>query len=496
MKRTNRLKRSPIETAALKNARKENHQSLFQKTMKKLDHCADVKQYSIKKRDLTLLYFPHLIDEQALEREVLSPLKFTAENDAASFLRNTQFEAIDNSETLVDELMEGCVILFYRRHQAWAVNLYGPEVRSIRPSETETTILGNHDAFIESLYVNLSLIRRRLKSPKLKVLMFTIGDVSRSDVAILYIEGLVDEELLERLTERITEIDIDIVTDAPMFVQLIDDHPYSFFPQYLSTERPDIVISHLSQGKMAGFIDNSPVSFIAPANFFDFFHSPDDLSQRWLIGSATRLMRFLAFLITLTFTAFYVAVTTFHYEMIPESLLISLAESRNRVPFTPLIEALLMEGTLELLREAGARLPTKIGQTIGIVGGIVIGQAAVQAGLVSNTLIIAVAISAIASFVMPSYLLSAALRIARFGLIFLAGILGNFGLIIGVTLLLIHLSTLSNLSTPYFNPLVPLHPKDLANAVLRLPFWRFQERSNQALRTNKRNNKTSGRRYI
>ncbi|MFB4165257.1 spore germination protein [Alteribacillus sp. JSM 102045] len=470
--------------------------SLFEAAIETLENCADLKSYSLINKHLHFLYFEHLIDEESLEREILSPLEFLPIEEVHPYLQNAQFEKIDNSEDLVEKIMEGFVAVFYQQTEAWVINMYGPEVRSIRPSETETTIVGNHDAFIESLYINLSLIRRRLKSPKLKVRKFMVGEISRSEVVLMYIDGLVDEDLLQNLIEKIKEVEIDIVIDSPMFVQLIDDHPYSFFPQFLTTERPDIVISNLSQGKIAGMVENSPVSFISPTNFFDFFHSPDDLSQRWLVGSATRLMRLLAFLITLTFTAFYVAVTTFHYEMIPQSLLISLAESRNRVPFSPLIEALMMEVTIELLREAGARLPTKIGQTIGIVGGIVIGQAAVQAGLVSNTLIIAVAISAIASFVMPSYMLSAALRVARFGLIVLAGILGNFGLVIGVTLLLIHLSTLSNISTPYFNPLVPLHPKDLASAMLRLPYWKYSERTTQALSRNKRNNKTSGRRYV
>ncbi|SDI16523.1 spore germination protein [Alteribacillus bidgolensis] len=495
MRRINQIKRSPKSARSYLNRNKWSN-TLFQSTLQTLENCADLKQYSLINKDLQFLYFEHLIDEDALEREILARLELVSKDQILTYLQNAQFEHIETSENLVEKIMEGYVAVFYRNGRAWVTDMYGPEVRSIRPSETETTIVGNHDAFIESLYTNLSLVRRRLKTPKLKVLLFEVGEISRSEIALLYIDGLVDEDLLQTLVDKIKDVEIDIVIDSPMFVQLIDDHPYSFFPQYLSTERPDIVISNLSQGKIAGFVENSPVSFLSPTNFFDFFHSPDDMSQRWLVGSATRLMRFLAFFITLTFTAFYVAVTTFHYEMIPESLLISLAESRNRVPFSPLIEALMMEVTIELLREAGARLPTKIGQTIGIVGGIVIGQAAVQAGLVSNTLIIAVAISAIASFVMPSYMLSAALRVARFGFILLAGVLGNFGLVLGITLLLIHLSTLSNISTPYFNPLVPLHPKDLASAVLRLPYWQYSERTTQALTRNKRNNKTSGRRYV
>src|SRR5690606_4562141 len=262
------------------------------------------------------------------------------------------------------------------------------------------------------------------------------------------------------LIKRIELIEVDAILDGHMLIQYIDDFPNSIFPLFSVSERTDTAVSKLAEGKIIGILDGSPSVFSAPSSFFEFLASPDDYYQRWILGTATRLLRFAALVITLTFTALYVSVTTFHYEMIPEALLLTLTESRSRVPFPPIYEALLMELTIELLREAGARLPTKIGQTIGIVGGIVIGQAAVQAGLTSNVLIIAVASSAIASFVIPSYVMSASIRLVRFGLIILAGTLGDFGLMIGIAAIVIHLAGLKSLNTSYLTPVAPMYVGD------------------------------------
>ncbi|MGO4372210.1 spore germination protein [Paenibacillus sp. MCAF20] len=242
-------------------------------------------------------------------------------------------------------------------------------------------------------------------------------------------------------------------------------------------------------GRIIVIVDGSPSVISAPASFFEFFSSPDDYYQRWVLGTATRLLRFVAFIITVTFTAMYVSVTTFHYEMIPEDLLLTLTESRSRVPFPPIYEALLLESTIELLREAGARLPTKIGQTIGIVGGIVIGQAAVQAGLTSNILIIAVASSAIASFVIPSYVMSASIRLIRFGLIILAGLLGNLGLMMGLIMIVIHLSGLTSLKASYLSPVAPMKIKDWQDVFMRAPFAWLKERPTISRSPNMRRNK-------
>ncbi|MEB1809895.1 MAG: spore germination protein [Bacillaceae bacterium] len=459
-----------------------NNPITLQEIQKEFENCSDIKHYSMASLQIDFLYFKSLISKDIFEREILNPLNHNLE--PSELFTSQQFEIGKSAERVVEGILDGNVAIFYNQ-QIFLLDAYEPKNRAIEQTETESTITGAHDAFIEGLEPNLSLIRKRVKSSKLKIIKLRAGEVTKTDLVILYIEDIANEVFVNTLKERISAIEIDAIYDTDMFVQLIDEHPNSIFPQFNTTERPDVVVNQLVNGKVVGLVDNSPTAFIAPTNFFEFFDSPDDKNQRWAIGTATKLLRYLSIVITITFTAFYVAVTTYHYEMIPETLLLSLAESRHRVPFPPLLEALIMEITIELLREAGARLPTKIGQTIGIVGGIVIGQAAVQAGLVSNTLIIAVAISAIASFVLPSYMLSASIRIARFGLIILAGALGNFGLLIGIIFILLHLVKVTSLQMSYLTPVAPIEASDLKTAIIRAPYWADKERTSEAVPKNK-----------
>ncbi len=449
--------------------------------------CEDLEHEFVSDLNLHLLFFAYLTDDFSFEQKITRPFFDHHSNKEAlsDILKRSIYVPCSDLKEAVRKILEGHVAIFFE-DTLYLTDVFGPQTRAIEKSERETTIVGSLEAFNESNVTNLSLIRRRLKSSDLKVLKLSAGEITKTDVLILYLENIANKVFVEKLTERIKSVNTDYVLDSNMFVQLIDDNPYSLFPQFLTTERPELATSKLALGKVIGLVEGSPSTFIAPTNFFEFFQSPDDISQRWGLGTATKILRYIAFFITLTFTALYVAVTTFHYEMIPETLLISLAESRNRVPFPPLIEAFIMEFTIELLREAGARLPAKIGQTIGIVGGIVIGQAAVDAGLVSNTLIIAVAISAISSFVMPNYLLSAALRVARFGLIVLAGVLGNLGLTIGIAFLVIHLSKLTNLDSSYLLPVAPNYFRDWKSAFIRAPFSEITKRPAQSVSQNVR----------
>lgn len=449
--------------------------------------CADLKHRTYPNLHVDVLYFTHLVDAERLMDDVLNPLFHDLKNgDTSPQLAN--LKEIKECELLVDGILSGKAAVFYLDRVLLA-DVYGPPSRSIQQSETETVITGPHDAFVEQAETNLSLIRRRLKSCHLKVIKLSVGEISKADVFIIYIDGVANTAFVQTLIERIRAVEIDAVHDTNMLIQCIDDNPNSVFPQFLPTERPDAVASKLVSGRIVGMMEGSPTMFCAPTSFFEFFSSSDDYYQRWILGTATRALRFLAFVITVTFTAFYVAVTTYHYEMIPDSLLITISESRSRVPFPPLYEALLMETTIELLREAGARLPTKIGQTIGIVGGIVIGQAAVQAGFTSNILIIAVASSAIASFVIPSYIMSASIRLIRFGLIMLAGLAGNFGLMIGITATVIHLSGLTSLGASYLNPVAPFRLEDWKDVFIRAPFWSIKKRPTQPKPENKTRNK-------
>ncbi|WP_337913623.1 spore germination protein [Cohnella zeiphila] len=447
----------------------------LQKILEHFKDCSDMTRRSFSSCGVEAVYFTFLAGNDELLRDLVLPFADADPQEAASVLYRPPYCTVETLGECIEGILNGHAAIFLE-DRAWLADVARSVGRKIEQSETETVIAGPHDGFVENWTENLAVIRRRLKSAKLKTVMLSVGEVSKTKVVLLYLDGIANPALVDRMTRRVESIEIDGVYDANMFVQLIDENPNSVFPQFMTTERPDAVTSKLLGGRIACIVDGSPSVFSTPTSFFDFFASPDDYYQRWLLGTALRMLRILGFLITICFTAFYVAITTFHYEMIPHTMLLNLTESRSKVPFPPLIEALLMETTIELLREAGARLPTKIGQTIGIVGGIVIGQAAVQAGFTSNILIIAVATSAIASFVIPSYIMSASLRLIRFGLIILAGILGNLGLMMGIALVIIQLAGITNLGASYLTPVAPANLADAIDTFVRGPFYALRKR--------------------
>jgi spore germination protein len=447
------------------NEEKQSSISDFQSSFQKI---ADLSVTEFPHIPIKIYYFSYLIDKNIFNFH-LSELRKVSIEQLPSYFSQSEFKIFSNVKDIEDAILGGSGILFYN-DLPYEIPIAEKEKRAIAPSETETVILGAHDSFVESIDVNLSLIRSRVISSKLKAIKLHVGNQAKKIVYLLYMEDLVSDKDLEEIKKRLNSVKNEAIVDTNMLVQYIDDHPYSPFPQFYTTERPDVTVYKLFDGKIIGLLENSPFAFCTPVSFFDFMESMDDFGQRWSVGTFIRITRYIAIMITLLFTGLYVSITTFHYEMIPQALLPTLLESRSKVPFPPVIEALFLEFLLELLREAGARLPTKVGQTIGIVGGIVIGQASVEAGITSNILIIVTASSAIASFVIPSYLMSASFRIIRFGFIIVAGFWGNIGLIFGMAILIIHLAGLTNLNSPYLLPVSPLYPRFLKYTLFRGPF--------------------------
>lgn len=421
-----------------------------------------------------IYFFSYLINKDHYE-QFLSTIRNITTEELKSFLNHSEFKVLSDIESIEEAILSGSAILFTET-QAYDLSFKEGKDRAISPSDSETVILGANDAFVESVDTNLALIRKRVLSSKLKTIKLQVGNTAKRNIYLLYIEGTAADKDVEEIKKRILSVHKDGIVDTNMLVQYIDEHPNSPFPQFYTTERPDVTVYKLFDGKIVGLMENSPYAFCTPVSFFDFMESMDDFGQRWIVSTFIKVTRYIAILVTLLFTALYVSVTTYHYEMIPQALLPTLLESRSKVPFPPVIEALFLEFLLELLREAGARLPTKVGQTIGIVGGIVIGQAAVQAGITSNILIIVVAASAIASFVVPSYLLSGSIRIVRFGFIILSGFWGNMGIIFGMGILIIHLSSLTNLNSPYLLPISPMFPKFFKYSLIRGSFKKKAER--------------------
>ena len=452
---------------------KQLSEASFEKTLTELGNSFDLVHRSFNQDEIHIIYLDSLVDSKILEWEILSPLREISFHNVEEAFQQSLFKRENNQEKVISGILDGNVSMFAGEH-TYLINAAGFEKRSISHSETETVINGPHDSFNETLKTNVSLIRRRVRSPRLKMIKLSVGEISKTKVLLIYIEGIAKMHIVNQLKERIQSVKVDSLSDSNVLIQMIDDHQHSPFPQFYTTERPDIAVAKLYSGKVIGLVDESPNIFCTPSSFFDFFESSDDYNQRWIIGTGIRILRYMALFITLILTAFYVSICTYHFEMIPQSLLQSIMQSRSRVPFPPIVEAIFLEIVIELLREAGARLPTKIGQTIGIVGGIVIGQAAVEAGITSNILIIVVAVSAIASFIVPSYIMCASIRIVRFLFILVAGFLGNIGIFFVFGMLIIHLTGLTNLSSPYFMPISPTFFKDWMDSIVRGPFSKIK----------------------
>ncbi|WP_099157728.1 spore germination protein [Virgibacillus ndiopensis] len=345
----------------------------------------------------------------------------------------------------------------------------GWESRSIEEPMTEPVIRGPREGFVENLRTNMVLIRRHIQDPNLRFKTHQIGRRSKRNLVVTYIDGITHPDLLKEINRRLKTIDMDDAPESGYIEQWIEDSFLSPFPQFLNTERPDRVAFSLLEGKVAILLDGTPFVLIAPISIGNALQSPEDYYERWTIGTLLRSLRYLAAFIAIFAPALYIALVSFHQGMIPSKLAFSIAATRDGVPFPAFVEAFLMGVTMELLREAGARLPKTIGQTIGIVGGLVIGDAAVQAGVVSPIMVIVVALTAIASFSLPAYSVAISFRLIRFGFMFAAAIFGLYGIIIAYIMVNIHIVNLKSIGVPYSAPFAPSFFSDWKDLVLRAP---------------------------
>lgn len=432
------------------------------------------KEFQTKQGLVTIVYFSSLIESLLLHKTVVTPLV----NDAEK-----AFETFDNIEqrnmqVILSSISNGDTILYYHEKQKFVkAKTYSPPQRAITSSENESTVIGPQDAFTESLATNLSLIKRRIQQPGLKNKDQTIGKETNTKISVLYIDHIVNNENLKLINERLDKLTYEGFFDITILKQLIEDNPYSVFPQFLLTSKPDAAVQFLLDGRIVIAMENSQSVLVLPVSFFEMFTSTEDFYNRWTTTSLLRTIRFLGFFITIMLTPLYISVLSYHSGVLPFELLIIIQESRSKVPFPPVIEVLFIELVIEVLREAGSRMPTKIGQTIGIVGGIVIGTAAVEAGLVSNILIVLVAISALLSFSLPNFLMSNASRVIRYIFILAAGLFGLLGQFIAFAWLFNHLLNLTSLGSPYMTPVIPRAWSDMYNSIIRFPLSFIKKRS-------------------
>ncbi|MDQ6420964.1 spore germination protein [Paenibacillus sp. LHD-117] len=355
-------------------------------------------------------------------------------------------------------------------------NVNGGPKRSVEEPKTEMMIRGPREGFTESLRVNTILLRRKIRSPKLWLEQKKAGEITQTPVAIMYIKGLADEDVLEDLRGRIDDIKIDGILESSYIEEMIGDQKWTPFPTIISHERPDVIASNLLEGRIAIIVDGTPFVLVVPSTLNMFFQAAEDYYQSYQMATFLRMLRFVSFIIALLMPSLYVAVIGYHQEMIPTQLLLKLAAQREGVPFPAYLEAFIMELVFEILREAVLRMPSTAGSALSIVGGLVIGQSVVEAGIVSSAVVIVVAFTAISSFVAPVYSLGIAPRLLRFLLLIAASTLGFYGIALVVLLILLHISNLRSFGIPYLKPFAPFYWKDFKDTLLRAPLWMMRER--------------------
>ncbi|WP_240703013.1 spore germination protein [Cohnella luojiensis] len=448
-----------------------------------------------------IIYISGLVDTKFINQFIMEPLMSHDLDEHFKAIRSQNENGVDllkqlllpvgeiqeavNLNTILTGILSGdTALLCQGSEHGLLIGSRGGEDRAIQEPSTQPVIRGPKEGFTENIDTNIALIRRKIKDHNLWLENFNVGQVTKTVVSMMYVNGIALDKVVKEVRDRIKRIQIDGILESGYIEELIQDKTFTLFPTIFNTERPDVIAAGLLEGRVAIIVDGTPFVLLVPALFPQFFQSAEDYYQRSDISTLVRLLRYLALVIALLAPPLYIAITTFHHEMLPPQLLISLSAQREGIPFPAFIEALLMEVTFELLREAGVRMPKAVGQAISIVGALVIGQAAVQAGIVSAAMVIVVSITAIASFIIPSYNMGIPIRILRFGFMILAATFGLFGILAGLIGIVQHLCHLRSFGIPYMSPYAPVLAADKKDAMVRTPWWAMTSRPRTASRKN------------
>lgn len=436
-----------------------------------------------------LLFIDGLTNKNALTNGILRPLMFDTcllnkqnltksallENIQRNLLSTSDVKKIIHFSELQINLLSGeTILLINDLPEALAINAAEWETRSIDKPEMENVIRGPREGFSEDLQINTSLLRRKIHNPNFRLETMIIGEQTQTKVCMAYLKNITNPQLVNEVNRRLQRIDIDAVLDSGYIEAFIEDAPYSIFATIANSEKPDVVAAKILEGRIALLVDGSPIALTMPMLFTESFQSPEDYYVRPYYASLLRMIRFLAFLLSIFSPAVYVALTTFHQELIPSQLLFTLAAGGERVPFSGTLEAFIMIVIFEVLREAGIRLPHPVGSAVSIVGALVIGQTAVSAGLISPIMVIVIGLTAIASFVNQPVTDSS--LVLRFFLLLAAGLIGGFGILLVSLAVLLHLASLRSFGVPFLYPLAPFSLTALRDVFIRAPLWTLSVR--------------------
>lgn len=419
----------------------------------------NIREFYFKKTKIkgALFYYTSIISENTLNTSILRPLLAEGDNtDISSIVSVGKLEKVQSIKNIVSAINSGNVVLIIDGQEiAHSFQTSDFKHRSIEKAQNESLIKGPKEAFTESLIVNLSLIRKKIRDNNLIFETMIMGERSQNQLGLLYIKNLANENIIQNVKDRIKNIDIDNLKNVEMLEQFIEERPYSLFPTILYTERPDRAGAFLEDGYIVLIMENSSACLILPVTFWSFFHSPEDHYLRFLFGNFSRFIRAIAFFITLFISASYIAITSYHSEMLPPDLLLAIANTREKVPFPVFFEVLIMEFAFELIREAGLRIPSPLGPTIGIVGALILGQAAVDANIISPIMVIVAALSGLSSFAISDISFNYTIRLSRFIFIAASGLYGIFGMVSVFILWLMYMVSMRSFGVPFLSPMAP-----------------------------------------
>jgi spore germination protein KA len=427
-----------------------------------------------------VIHLDGLADENTINENIMTPLiQWLKESNQVvtvkeieaqipQMLTVSQLTIKENWQDFISAVLTGdTVILLNRSSKIFIGNTKKLQSRAVTEPTSQTVVRGPKDSFTENLRTNTSLIRARIQDSNLRLDSMKIGSVTQTDIGIMYIQGNADEHIVEEIKERLKDIKVDGVLESSYIEEFIRDDTTTIFPLLLNTERPDAVVGNLLEGRIAIIVQGTPFVLIAPAIFSQFFQSPEDYYQNYYVSSFLRILRFSSFFLSMYVSAIYLALITHHQGLIPDTLMVSLMAQRERVPFPAILEVVLMELAFEMLREAGIRMPRAIGPAVSIVGALILGQAAVEAGFVSAAVVIIVAISAISSFTLPSTSIVNAARGFRFILIIVSAFIGLYGILLMTLCIWLHISSLRSFGIPYFSPFAPFDLKEQKDTLVR-----------------------------
>jgi Bacillus/Clostridium GerA spore germination protein len=458
-------------------------------------------------RSVSLFFLRSLADSDRLNRQVITPLQQRAgllptaqashltgdkeERDLLLLIQESIVSAsdihrVEDWQTAIEQILHGKALLLVDGETAGlAVGVKKENGRNIEQPETEISVIGPKESFVEALNTNIGLVRQRLRDPYLRVESVMVGRRTKQETAVLYLADVANPRIVEEVRRRLSCIETDSLIGQMQLQEYLEDDSFSLFPQLRPTERPDVVCSYLIEGNVAVMVEGASYALLLPITFFQLLDTVDDYYTSWQYATLIRFVRMIALFLSITTPGLYLSLVAYNPELIPTRLLISMDAARVKVAFPIFMEIFIMELIIEIIREAGVKLPKPVGQAVSIVGGIVIGQAAVDANLVSPVTLVIVALTAISSFTAPVYYLGITYRILRFFLLVCSSFLGTYGFILGLLLIHAHVARLVSFGVPYLAPLSPLRMRDWTDMLVRIPMKKLQTRPT-FLRTRKK----------